>query len=509
MTIIQAFILGIIQGITEFLPVSSSGHLVILPFILGWDLPKEQIFTFDVLIQIGTLVAVVVFYWKDLIQIARSMLLGIKNKKPFGEIQAKTGWLAILATIPAGFVGLLLKDRIEDAFSRPATAGVLLILTAAILFISEKIGKKSRDISTLNWSDAIVMGISQALSVFPGISRSGSTISGGLLKDLDRKTAGRFAFLMAIPIMVAAGLLSLIELQNIPNLSQFLPLMAVGFFTAGIVGFFTIRWLLGYITNHSLIPFAIYCLILGSGTLILSAVNSSTPDNFEIKATNDSYRVSYSSSIQWMIPVINECSEKMPGTTILLNQSDNNSHPSDSDLFLSYDELSSDLPYIYQLGEDYLVPAAHKDNPITNLTLDTLRELYQGGISTVTELSKECAECVTDKGLDNSLEENFHIWVYPEESFLMEAFRSIFQIDVLSPNLSVAPNPFLLKQALSLEEKAVGILPKKALGDQLKSIPLVNITNDQASIQILASSHAEPDATLSALLLCIQEEIID
>jgi len=353
------------------------------------------------------------------------------------------------------------------------------------------------------------MGISQALSVFPGISRSGSTISGGLLKDLDRKTAGRFAFLMAIPIMVAAGLLSLIELQNIPNLSQFLPLMAVGFFTAGIVGFFTIRWLLGYITNHSLMPFAIYCLILGSGTLILSAVNSSTPDNFEIKATNDSYRVSYSSSIQWMIPVINECSEKMPGTTILLNQSDNNSHPSDSDLFLSYDELSSDLPYIYQLGEDYLVPAAHKDNPITNLTLDTLRELYQGGISTVTELSKECAECVTDKGLDNSLEENFHIWVYPEESFLMEAFRSIFQIDVLSPNLSVAPNPFLLKQALSLEEKAVGILPKKALGDQLKSIPLVNITNDQASIQILASSHAEPDATLSALLLCIQEEIID
>jgi len=122
MTIIQALILGIIQGITEFLPVSSSGHLVILPFLLGWDLPKEQIFTFDVLIQIGTLVAVVVFYWKDLIQIARSMLLGIKNKKPFGEIQAKTGWLAILATIPAGFVGLLLKDRIEDAFSRPATA---------------------------------------------------------------------------------------------------------------------------------------------------------------------------------------------------------------------------------------------------------------------------------------------------------------------------------------------------------------------------------------------------
>jgi len=217
MTIIQALILGIIQGITEFLPVSSSGHLVILPFLLGWDLPEEQIFTFDVLIQIGTLIAVIVFYWKDLTQIAHSMILGIKNKKPFKEIQARTGWLAILATIPAGLVGLLLKDRVKDAFTRPATVGILLINTAAILFISEKIGKKSRNITTLNWSDAVVMGFSQALSIFPGISRSGSTISGGLLKNLDRKTSGRFAFLMAIPIMAAAGLLSLVELKNISS----------------------------------------------------------------------------------------------------------------------------------------------------------------------------------------------------------------------------------------------------------------------------------------------------
>jgi len=509
MTIIQALILGIIQGITEFLPVSSSGHLVILPFLLGWDLPKEQIFTFDVLIQIGTLIAVIVFYWKDLTQIALSMILGIKNKKPFEEIPARTGWLAILATIPAGLAGLLLKDHVEDAFTRPATAGALLIVTAAILFISEKIGKKSRNITTLNWSDAVVMGISQALSIFPGVSRSGSTISGGLLKNLDRKTAGRFAFLMAIPIMGAAGLLSLVELKNISNLSQFLPVMAIGFFTAGIVGFFTIRWLLGYITNHSLVPFAIYCLILGSSTLILSTVNPPVSNNYEIKAVKDSYHVSFSSSIQWIIPIINECSEKTPGTTILLNQSDKDIYPSVSDIHISYGELSSTSPYIYQLGNDYLALAAHKESPITNLTINALQGLYQGYISTVNDLAENCAECVINEEINVALDERFHVWGYPEESFLNQAFRSAFYMDVLSPNLSIAPNPSLLNQALSLEEKAVGILPKKAIGNHLKLIPLIDLNNDQTSIQIFAESHVEPDTALSALLVCIQKTIND
>jgi undecaprenyl-diphosphatase len=476
---------------------------------LGWDIPKEQIFPFDVLIQIGTLIAVIVYYWKDLTQIAHSMVLGIKDKKPFKEIQARTGWLAILATIPAGFAGLFLKEHIEDAFTRPAAAGALLIVTSAILAISEKIGKKNRNITTLNWPDAVVMGISQAVSIFPGISRSGSTISGGLLKNLDRKTAGQFAFLMAVPIMAAAGLLSLYDLIKIPNLAQFLPVMAVGFFTAGFVGFFTIRWLLGYITNHSLLPFALYCLILGTSTLIFSMGNPSTSSNYEIKAVKDFYRVSYSSSVQWMLPFIDECGEKISGTTILFNQSDHDIYPASSDIHISYGELSSHPQYIYQLGDDYLVPAAHKDNPIVNLTLGALRGLYRGDIPTIYKLAEECAECVIGEGEDIALEETVYIWDYPEESFLNEAFQSAFQMDVLSPNLFIAPNPSLLQQALSLEPMAVGILPKKGIGDQLKPIPLSNIPNDQASLQILASSHAEPDAALAVLLVCLQEKIIE
>ena len=509
MTIIQALILGIIQGITEFLPVSSSGHLVIIPFLLGWDLPEEQMFLFDVLIQMGTLLALIVFYRNDLTQIARSMILGIKIKKPFKEIQARTGWLAILATIPAGLAGLFLKERIEYAFTNPAAAGALLIITSAILAVSEKIGKKSRNIAALNWPDAVMMGIFQAFSIFPGISRSGSTISGGLLKNLDRKTAGRFAFLMAVPIMAAAGLLGLIDLIKIPNLSQFLPVMVVGTLAAGIVGFFTIRWLLGYITNHSLLPFALYCLILGSGTLILSAINPSTPTNNEIKSGKDFYRISYSSSVQWMLPIINECGEKISETTILLNQSDNDIYPDGSDIHISYGELSSTPPHIYQLGDDYLVLAARQDNPIISLTLYALRGIYQGNISTINELAEICVECVIDEGEDITLEETFHVWGYPEESFLNEASQSAFQMDILSPNLSIAPNPSFLQGALSLEARAFGILPQKAISDQLKSIPLIDMSNYLASIQILASSHAEPDAPLTALLVCLQEEIIE
>ena len=286
-------------------------------------------------------------------------------------------------------------------------------------------------------------------------------------------------------------------------------MMAVGTLAAGIVGFFTIRWLIGYITNHSLLPFAIYCLILGIGTLILTAVNPSTPTNYEIKSVKPFYIISYSSSVQWMLPIINECGGKIPDTTILLNQSEIDISSASRDIHISYGELSSNSPYIYQLGDDYLVPAAHQDNPIINLTLDALRGIYQGKISTIKKLTEECAECVIKGEGDITPEESIQVWGYPEESFLYKAFQSAVQMDILSPNLSIAPNPYLLQQVLSLEAWAVGILPQEAISDQLKSIPVIDMPIDQASIQILAVSHKEPDTVLTALLVCLQEEIIE
>ena len=508
MTFFQALILGIIQGITEFLPISSSGHLVIIPFLLGWDLPNEQIFPFDVLIQIGTLIAMIVFYWKDIKQIAHSMVLGIRNRKPFEEVQARSGWLALLATIPAGILGLILKERIEKLFNRPSAVGILLIITAAILTVSEKITKKNRNITTLNISDAIVIGVFQALSIFPGISRSGSTISGGLLKNLDRKTAGQFAFLMAIPIMTAAGLLSLFDLIKTPNLFQFLPVMAVGFVTAGTVGFFTIRWLIGYISNHSLLPFAIYCLILGSGTLAITVGNPTSPDNYAVRSAKDSYNISYSSSVQWMLPIINRCSEKISDATFLVNRS-NDVEFTSRDIHIYYGDLSSIPPYTYQLGNDFLVTAALQDNPINNLTFRTLQEIYQGNISTLKELAEACNECDINNRGNITKEEHLNLWIYPQGSFMNKVIRSTFHVNDLSPNLSVAPNPLLLMQTLSLDVRAVGFLPQKAISDPLKTISLMDLSSEKSIIPILASSYIEPDRVISSLIVCLQEGIVE
>lgn len=509
MTIFQAIFLGILQGITEFLPISSSGHLVIIPFLLGWVFPADQIFPFDVLIQISTLIALITFYWNDLTQIAKAMLMGIKNKKPFAEIQARTGWLAILATIPAGVVGLLFKKQIETVFSRPDIASALLIVTAIFLFLSEKIGKKTRNITSLNWFDAVVMGISQAVSIFPGISRSGSTISGGLARNLNRKTAAQFTFLMAIPIMAAAGLLSFLDLIKMADLFHFLPVMIIGFVTSGIVGFFSIRWLLKYITNHSLVPFAIYCLILGSGSLLISGVSINNPTNNKIGVVKEIYYFTYSSSIEWIVPTINACSEKFSDAPIFLDQLDETSSLTKSDIHFSYDELNSHPNFTYQVGIDSLIIGVNQDNLIFHLTMDDVQHIFQGEIISTSDLQEKCESCISDANTGMISNESFRIWGYPENSFLDKSIQFTFQIQYFSPDMLVAPNPYLMEQAVNLEGNAIGIFPKKAISDQLRVIPLVDLPNEQTHLTILASSQTKPDPFIEGFIECVQERLVE
>jgi undecaprenyl-diphosphatase len=268
MTLFQAIVLGIIQGLTEFLPISSSAHLVIAPFLFQWQLPADFVFSFDVLVQAGTLLAVIVYFWKDLIALVVGFFQGLFSGKPFTDPRARLGWLLIVATIPAGLFGLLVKKTIESAFHDPLATGAFLIVTAILLVVGEKLGKKTRSEESLTWVDAVWIGVAQAISVFPGISRSGSSIAGGLFRGLDRRSAARFSFLMSIPIMLAAMLLGTLDLIKLPNLSQYLPLTAVGIVTAAIVGYIAIRWFISYISNHSLILFAWYCLLLGGVTIV-------------------------------------------------------------------------------------------------------------------------------------------------------------------------------------------------------------------------------------------------
>ena len=273
MNIIQAIILGMIQGLTEFLPISSSGHLVLLPFFLNWELPVKEMFVFDVLVQLGTLVAVIIYFRKELLSIISGFFKQLFTGKPFATHEARMGWLLIVATIPAGLAGLFLDEIVEQTFSSPLFTGIALLVTAVLLLVAEWVSKKIGDLKDITFLTALVMGLMQALALFPGISRSGSTISGGMFRNLKREAAGKFSFLMSIPIMLAAGGLSTYKMvKEVPDLSSFLPLMAIGFLAALVVGYFSIRWLLKFLNKHSLTWFSLYCALLGGAAILVSAL---------------------------------------------------------------------------------------------------------------------------------------------------------------------------------------------------------------------------------------------
>jgi undecaprenyl-diphosphatase len=276
MSLLQSIILGIVQGLTEFLPISSSAHLVIVPYILGWHISEQSAFVFDVLVQLGTLLAVFAYFWNDLVQIILAFLKGLWQRKPFQDEYARLGWFLILATIPAGILGLLIKDQVEKAFSSPLATGFFLLLTAALLVIAERVGKRQRDLKATTWVDALWMGIFQSIAIFPGVSRSGATISGGMNRNLDRISAARFSFLMSVPVLLAAGLLATKDLLNTPNLGSLVPPILAGFVSAAIVGYLSIRWLLAYLTHRPLYIFAIYCLVVGILIILLSSAGFRT-----------------------------------------------------------------------------------------------------------------------------------------------------------------------------------------------------------------------------------------
>jgi undecaprenyl-diphosphatase len=268
MNLFQALILGLVQGLTEYIPVSSSAHLVLVPWFLGWPDPS---FEFEVLIQLGTLVGVIVYFWADLLKIAQAVIAGLLKGKPVDTFEARLGWLVVVATLPAVVLGGLFKDYFEQAYSAPIFVGGLLILTASLLTLAEWVGRRERHLDSFTWLDAVVVGFWQALAMLPGISRSGATISGAMLKGFDRPDAARFSFLMSIPAMLGAGVLAIKDLVEAGNVASQLPAITVGFVAAMISGYLCIRWLLGYLQRHSLYGFAAYCAAL-SGLTIITAV---------------------------------------------------------------------------------------------------------------------------------------------------------------------------------------------------------------------------------------------
>ena len=274
MTLFQAIFLGIIQGLTEFLPISSSAHLVLTPYLLGWQMAQDEAFVFNVLVQMGTLLAVIVYFWKDFWGIGKDMVVNLLQGKPFASSQSRLGWLIILATLPAGVIGLAIKDLVEAAFASPIATAIFLLVTAVFLVTAERVGKRSRSLDQLNWKDALWIGFFQAASIFPGVSRSGSTITGGMLRNVERPAAARLSFLISLPIMLAAGGLALVDLTQIASLSSYIPVIICGFVTSTVVGYLSIRWLIRFLSNHTLVGFALYCIVLSLLVLAISAVRA-------------------------------------------------------------------------------------------------------------------------------------------------------------------------------------------------------------------------------------------
>lgn len=258
MNFLHALILGIIQGLTEFIPVSSTAHLLIGQQLFG--IPADAaMFSFLVIVQLGTLISLFAFYWKDLLDIAKATL-DFRRSTPDRNL----GIYIILATVPALIAGYLLRNVVEALFNQPMLQASIRLFSAAILLtLAESLSKKNRTLNSMTWLDALIVGLFQIISVFPGASRSGSTISGGMFRGFDRVSAARFAFLMSVPVMLAAGGYEMLDVIQMPNLSEFLPLLAVGFIAAAIVGWMAIKWLIDYLSNHSLYVFAAYCAIVG------------------------------------------------------------------------------------------------------------------------------------------------------------------------------------------------------------------------------------------------------
>jgi undecaprenyl-diphosphatase len=270
MTLVQALILGLLQGATEFLPVSSSGHLVLIPWLLHWESPG---LAFDTLVHLATALAVVGYFRHDWLALVRAGW-GILRTRTARSTEERLVLLIVAGTLPAAAIGFLLNDVFEQMFARPAAAAAFLILTAAILATAERFSRRRRELNTLSWQDALVVGAAQALAILPGVSRSGSTIAAGMGKGLERESAARFSFLLATPIIVGAGLFQLVDLAQVDPANLALAPLLVGCVSALASGLACIHLLLRYLRRRPLYPFAIYCAAAGVVCLTIALLRA-------------------------------------------------------------------------------------------------------------------------------------------------------------------------------------------------------------------------------------------
>ncbi|MEO7216929.1 MAG: undecaprenyl-diphosphatase UppP [Gemmatimonadaceae bacterium] len=261
-TIFQAFVLGLLQGLAEFLPVSSSAHLAIAPWLFHWPDPG---LAFDVALHFGTLVAVIWYFRDQWLKLLRALWEIVKTRR-IATVEQRRAAFLIVATIPGGIFGLLLEKKAETAFRNPALIAVALIVMGILLWIADKVARADRPLSVMTWTDAIVIGCAQVFALIPGVSRSGSTITAARALGLDRSGSAEFSFLLSMPIIAAAVILKVPHVMRETGMN--LPLL-VGVATSAISGWFAIAVLLKYVSRHSYGAFALYRVLLGAAVLAI------------------------------------------------------------------------------------------------------------------------------------------------------------------------------------------------------------------------------------------------
>jgi undecaprenyl-diphosphatase len=268
LSLVQAIVLGVVQGLTEFLPISSSGHLRIVPAFAGWEDPGAA---FTAVIQLGTMAAVLLYFRRDLLGIVSGWLASLRDPARRGTLDARLGWYLIIATVPIVIFGVAFKHQIENGARDLYLIGAMLIVFGLVLLAAEAVSRRDRDISSITRRDAIVVGFAQALALVPGVSRSGATISAGLLLGFDRVTAARFSFLLSVPAVVLSGLY---ELKDVVNGSAEgavgVAPTAVATMLAFITGYASIAFLLRFLTTHTTAVFVAYRVVLGTTVLALA-----------------------------------------------------------------------------------------------------------------------------------------------------------------------------------------------------------------------------------------------
>lgn len=268
-TLLQAIVIGIVQGLTEFLPVSSSGHLIVVPALLGWDDAFIESLAFSVMLHVATLLALLIYFRADWLRLIPAGLATLRDRSFRGDPDRKLAWLLAASTVPAVIVGITLNDVIETTFREPRLVAITLVVGAAILWVADRLGSKQRQMSSLTFPNAIGIGVAQALALVPGVSRSGISISAGLFAGLDREDAARYAFLMATPITAGAGMWELRKIVSgeagvdVP----IAPLLA-GMAAALLAGLLAIAVTLRYLRSNGVGIFVVYRLALAALVIV-------------------------------------------------------------------------------------------------------------------------------------------------------------------------------------------------------------------------------------------------